>query len=198
MTLPKIIIESKDGDAFCGIIIDEKYFNNGITLKVELSPRDLIEELKIPPQDPFGKFWSYKKMANKGFKKNSERSDLFVSVHKAGLKNFFKTMEGYEEEELNEDHPDIMFDCEIWDETACFITTTGEGTWFDLRLNSDDEMALENRKKSLDLGKFDNLELYEFHEILIDNSANNIIFFVPNDRSASDFDDLTSYLENID
>ena len=47
MTLPKIIIESKDDDAFCGIILDEKDFNNGITLKVELTP-DLTEELKIP------------------------------------------------------------------------------------------------------------------------------------------------------
>ena len=199
MALPKIIIEHKDGgDTYCGIILDEKDFKNGITLKVELSPQDLCEELIIPPQDPFGTFWSYEKIANKGFEKNSERSDLFVSIHKAGLKNFFKTMEGYEEEELNEDHLDIMFDCEIWDETACFLTKTEEGTWFDLRLNSDDEMALESRKKSLDLGKFDNLKLYEFHEILIDKSANNIIFFVPNDRSASDFDDLTSYLENID
>ena len=198
MTLPKIIIESKDSDAYCGIILDEKDYKNGITLKVELSPPDLIVELKIPPQDPFGTFWSYEKIANKGFIKDSERSDLFVSVHKAGLKNFFKTMEGYEEEELNEEHPDIMFDCEIWDETACFLTTTEEGTWFDLRLNSDDEMALESRKKSLDLGKFDNLKLHEFHEIIIDKSANNIIFFVPNDRSAPDFDDLTSYLENID
>ena len=195
MALPKIIIEH---NTYCGIILDEKDFKNGITLKVELSPQDLCEELIIPPQDPFGTFWSYEKIANKGFKKNYARGDLFVSVHKAGLKNFFKTMEGYEEEELNKDHPDIMFDCEIWDETACFLTKTEEGIWFDLRLNSDDEMALESRKKSLDLGKFDNLKLYEFHEILIDKSANNIIFFVPNDRSASDFDDLTSYLENID
>ena len=101
MILPRIIIESKEDGAYCGIILDEKDFNNGITLKVELSPPDLIEELNIPPQNPFGTFWSYKKIANKGFKKNSERSDLFVSIHKAGLKNFFKTMEGYEEEELN-------------------------------------------------------------------------------------------------
>ena len=86
----------------------------------------------------------------------------------------------------------------IWIETAWFLTTTEEGTWFDLRLNSDDEMTLESRKKSLDLEKFDNLKLHEFHEILIDKSLNNIIFFVPNDRSAPDFDDLTSYLENID
>ena len=83
MTLPKIIIESKDDDAYCGIILDEKDFNNGITLKVELSPPDLIEELRIPPQDPFGTFWSYEKIANKGFKKIFKRSDLFVSIHKA-------------------------------------------------------------------------------------------------------------------
>ena len=40
---------------------------------VELSPQDLCEELLIPPQDPFGTFWSYEKIANKGFKKNSTR-----------------------------------------------------------------------------------------------------------------------------
>ena len=59
MTLPKIIIESKDSDAYCGSILDEKDYKNGITLKVELSPPDLIVELKIPPKDPFGTFWSF-------------------------------------------------------------------------------------------------------------------------------------------
>ena len=34
MTLPEIIIESKEDGAYCGIILDEKDFNNGITLKV--------------------------------------------------------------------------------------------------------------------------------------------------------------------
>ena len=78
MTLPKIIIESKEDGAYCGIILDEKDFNSGITLKVELSPPDLIEELKIPPQNPFGTFWSYKKIANKGIESEYIIELLFV------------------------------------------------------------------------------------------------------------------------
>ena len=79
MALPKIIIEHKDGgDTYCGIILDEKDFKNGITLKVELSPQDLCEELIIPPQDPFGTFWSYEKIANKGFKKKILKEAIFL------------------------------------------------------------------------------------------------------------------------